>query len=54
MKNLNLTMAIIYTAIYSLMVLVSLMDKDNEMLLGTIILSGPVVTNWITYNNLNK
>ena len=54
MRILNLVMAIIYTVIYGLVLLVSLIDGDSEMLFGVILLSGPVIVNWITYDNLKK
>lgn len=47
MKTANLVIAIIYTAIYALLVLSS--PEDNMMLLGVMILSGPVVLNWLSY-----
>lgn len=54
MKNLNLVMAIIYTVIYGVMLLGALIDGDSEMTVGVAVLSGPVIVNWITYNNLKE
>jgi len=54
MKTLNLTMAIIYTVIYVYMLLTGMADGDTEMVVGCILLSGPVVANWITYSNLKN
>jgi hypothetical protein len=51
MKTLNLVMAIIYTVI---LLLVAFTADDYETAIGCILLSGPVVTNWITYSNLNN
>jgi len=54
MKNLNLTMAIIYTVIYTLLIMTGLSEGDMDLVLGTVLLSGPVVVNWITYRNLKE
>lgn len=54
MKKLNFIVAIIYTVFYGWLFLEGFMDDDNGLLIGSIILSGPLVVNWITYVKLNK
>ena len=54
MKTLNLVMAIVYTVILGISFLGSLGSSDTDIAVGTIILSGPVVANWLTWNYLKK
>lgn len=54
MKTLNLVMAIIYTVILVWVFLAGFADGDLEISLGAILLSGPVIVNWITFSNLKK
>jgi len=53
MKVANLVVAIIYTCIYTLMIMTG-MYNDGELVVGAIILSGPVVINWMSWNYLKK
>lgn len=50
MKKLNLVVAIIYTVLLSLTVL-NITD-DVETLIGVMLISVPVVVNWITWSKL--
>ena len=54
MKTLNLVVAIIYTMLFVWMFLLSIYNEQADVLFGCIILSGPLIVNWITYNNLPK
>ena len=54
MKVLNLVMAIVYTVIYGIILLIAMSDSDMETVIGLILLSGPVVVNWITWSYLKN
>jgi len=54
MRTLNLVMGIIYTIILSWLLLTGLYEQDGELIVGCVLMSGPVVANWITYSNLKK
>jgi len=49
MKILNLVSAIIFTVIYALLLLVAVMEYDYELFLGVVVMSVPVIVNWITF-----
>jgi len=49
MKTANLVIAIIYTAILSL---VALTATDSETIIGVIMLAPPVIVNWMSWNHL--
>ena len=48
MKTSNLVIAIIYTVFYSLIFLSGFMEADLELMFGIILMSPPVVMNWIS------
>ena len=54
MKTLNLTMAVIYTVFYTLLIMFGLSEGDMDLVIGTLLFSGPVVVNWITYKNIKE
>src|SRR3990167_3571691 len=49
MKTTNLVIAIIYTAILSL---VALTATDSDTIIGVIMLAPPVIVNWMSWNHL--
>lgn len=54
LKISNLIIAIIYTIIILLSGLTAVNEGDGDTLLGTTILSVPVIINWITFYRLTK
>lgn len=54
MKKANLIVAIIYTVILGLIAFKALEESDGQMFLGVLILSVPVIINWITWSKLGK
>ena len=54
LRILNLVMAIIYTVILALIAISAIMNGEGETFVGAIILSGPVVANWITWSRLRN
>ncbi len=54
MKTLNLVMAIVYTVVYTIMIMAGLAERDTELVVGCILLSGPLVVNWITYRKIKE
>jgi hypothetical protein len=54
MKILNLVFAIIYTVILWIMIIKAVAVDNYDVFIGTLILAGPTVVNWITFRWLSK
>lgn len=51
MKNLALTVAIIYTAVLAMMIMTT---DDIDTLTGCLFLSVPTVVNWVSWNKFKQ
>ena len=54
MKIANLVVAIIFSVMYFAFLTAGLVDGDDEIVLGILIISPPVILNWISFANWNN
>jgi len=53
-KIANLVIAILFSIFLSFLLLIGLLDGDIDIIFGVILLSPPIVINWITFAYLMK